>query len=394
MKREQFQTLLDKYLAGTASAIETEQLMQAIADDQHKQLVIECIGDRWDSWNVQQLLSADQSEQMYRSIAEAIQPIAQGQVKMLPVIWKRVAVAAAVIGIAVVTTLYLLPSRVKQQVAKVSAAAQAVPDIDAPAAAHAVITLANGKKIVIDSASVGKLANQDDVVLEKLADGELVYAGQTDKPGMNTLYNPRGSKVVNVRLSDGSRVWLNSESSLTYPTSFAGRERKVQMTGEVYFEIAHDKSKPFLVGFSNTEVEVLGTHFNINAYDDENSMRTTLLEGRIRLTSAKQSLVMEPGQQAVQQLNTAAIQIGNADVNQVMAWRNGFFEFDNVDLQTIMRQIARWYDVEVVYENMDNSIRLGGGISRNLNLQYLLRLLKMNGVNSKLEGRRLFVSVG
>jgi len=267
-----------------------------------------------------------------------------------------------------------------------------------------------------------------------LDSGELSYQGgvtapQGDTPGAqtaaapaiyNTISTPRGGQYQLV-LPDGTRVWLNAASSLRFPTAFTGSDRTVSMTGEVYFEVAPDKVRPFHVQVNDMTVDVLGTHFNVMAYGDEAAVKTTLLEGSVKVKAGDQERLLIPGQQAslgnraapgapqaggaqsdaVQRASTGnpgaprpaaeKLSVQTADVQQAIAWKNGFFEFENMDLGTIMRQISRWYDVDISYETQDTAARFGGGISRKLDLPDVLRLLEVNGVHFRLDKRTLTV---
>ncbi len=290
-------------------------------------------------------------------------------------------------------------------------------NIKAPDKNNATITLADGTILYLDSAGNGSLAQQGNIQLVKLANGQIIYKttdGEILKDlQYNTLSNPRGSKVINMQLADGSQVWLNAGSSVTYPVVFTGEERKVSITGEAYFEVAHDKTKPFYVGKDKMEVEVLGTHFNVNAYDDEPDMKITLLEGSVRVNtfqaiedaekpmetrkkSYTQNVAIIPGQQA--QLSNQAtalkekIRIQAVDTEQVMAWKNGLFNFQNTDLKTVMRQIARWYNVDIVYEGRIPDLKFGGDIIRDQSLQQLLLILKDVEINCRIEDKTIVVT--
>jgi ferric-dicitrate binding protein FerR (iron transport regulator) len=203
---------------------------------------------------------------------------------------------------------------------------------------------------------------------------------------------PRGGQYQ-LLLSDGSKVWLNSASSIRFPVSFAGDTRRVEVSGEAYFEVAKNPSMPFKVDVDGkNEVEVLGTHFNINSYADEGSIKTTLLEGSVKVTSLKthESKLITPGQQA--QLNKEGqITISKADPDKVMAWKNGYFNVDGADTKTVMQLLSRWYDVDVVYEGAIPQREWGGDIEKNLKLSQMLKILEKNNLHFRLEGRKLMV---
>lgn len=269
-------------------------------------------------------------------------------------------------------------------------------DVAAPSANNAVLTLASGEKIILDSAHNGVMATQGQVRLVKSADGEIAYkvegAGAGEAPLFNMLENPRGSKIVGITLSDGTKVWLNSESTLRYPTYFSGKERKVEITGEAYLEVAHNAKQPFIVIKENTEVTVLGTRFNINTYQDEPSLRVTLLEGRVSVKHNGQSALLAPGQQAVITRSEGKISIADdTDTGDVIAWLNGQFVLDGTRLTSLMNQISRWYNVEVIYKTKIANKAFGGSISRDIPLSRMLEALRENEVNCRLEGGKVIV---
>ncbi|MEO9144812.1 MAG: FecR domain-containing protein, partial [Ginsengibacter sp.] len=240
----------------------------------------------------------------------------------------------------------------------------------------------------------GALAIQGNVKLVKLAGGEIAYHQGVKKVSgkmeYNTLSNPKGSKVINMVLADGSRVWLNAGSSLTYPVSFLGNERKVAVTGEAYFEVTHDRAKPFIVNNDSMNVRVLGTSFNVNAFkDDGNDIKVTLLEGSVKIKNGNVTGLLKPGQQAVV---TKEIKVVNdVDLDLVMAWKNGYFQFDNASLQNVLKQVSRWYGVEVVYEGKNKPREFVGEMERTLSLSEVLTILEKNKVHFKIEGKNLMV---
>ena len=263
-----------------------------------------------------------------------------------------------------------------------------------PGGNKAILTLSDGYVISLDDAKNGQLAQQGNVQIAKLGNGQVAYSvieGKQSEVVFNTLTTPRGGQF-RLTLPDGSQVWLNSASSVKYPTAFIDRQRKVEISGEAYFEIAHNPSKPFIVSVNGMNVKVLGTHFNINAYDDEASVKTTLLEGSVSLNKADVVATLTPGQQA-QLGNSGKIKvIDNVDIDQVVAWKNGYFSFNRADLQTVMRQIARWYDVDISYEGKIPERQFGGKIDRNSNASEVLKILQETKVHFRIEGRKIIVT--
>ena len=255
----------------------------------------------------------------------------------------------------------------------------------------AILTLSNGQRIILDSAGNGELTRDAGVrVIRK--GGELSYGGNTDQILYNQVVTPRGRKWQ-LTLSDGTKVWLNAASSIRYPISFVGRERIVEVSGETYFEVAPDKNRPFSINIAGKgEIEVLGTHFDVNAYDDEDAIRTTLLEGSVKVTRGKSSSLLSPGQQAILSNGTDDIKVINdANIDEVMAWRNGRFIFSDMDLKTIMRQLTRWYDVDVVYEGKVPEIRVGGIMHNDVYLSTVMEFLGENGVHYHIEGKKITI---
>jgi ferric-dicitrate binding protein FerR (iron transport regulator) len=297
---------------------------------------------------------------------------------------------------------------------------QVIKNDMAPGGNEALLTLANGATIVLDNEANGIVAREENANVVKLKNGQLMYekaegqSGATANDGKqaiayNTLSTPKGGEY-RIVLPDGSKVWLNAASSITYPTAFNAKERKVQVSGEAYFEVAKlvtaddGKRVPFLVdilpsggrGGSLGQVQVLGTHFNINAYDDEQSVRTTLLEGKVKVVnrqSAYQEAILKPGEQisishSSQLSNPIQVQTDN-----VMAWKNGMFHFEKAGIQTVMRQLSRWYDVEVVYKkDLDKSDILFFEVSRHTNLSDVLKVLNLaGGAQFTIEDKKIIV---
>lgn len=244
------------------------------------------------------------------------------------------------------------------------------------------LVLGNGRQIVLDSLASGSLI-QGNASVTRLASGEIVYNGSGDNKGKiqyNTIHNPAGGRVITLALADGSRVWLNAASSITYPTVFGNEERKVSMSGEAYFEVAKTGTS-FVVQTRSDKIEVLGTHFNINSYDDEGVVKTTLVEGKVRIGQA----ILLPGQQH----SNGKLQ--GVNMEEVMAWKDGRFLFDGADIKTIMRQVAHWYDAEVVFEAAPH-YRFVADIPRDVPVSELLKLLEATGlVHFTIEGKKITV---
>jgi len=302
-------------------------------------------------------------------------------------IWWRYA-AAAVVPLLLSVGGYFYFNNSQKQIAKII---QPAKDVAAPKGSKAVITLSNGQNVLLDSLNNGTLATQGNVTVVKTADEKIIYSGTSNEVVYNTLTNPRGSNVVDITLADGSRVWLNAGSSLTYPISFAGEERKVQITGEGYFEVTHNSAMPFVVQKNNVNVQVVGTHFNVNTYEDEAEIKITLLEGSVKVENGKSSSILKPGQQA--NVGSEIKVKSHVDIEQVIAWKNGRFHFLNgTNITAIMRQVSRWYDVEVEYLGDVSNLNFSGKMSRKENASSLLEILKATGtVDFSIENNKIIV---
>ncbi|MBB6130642.1 FecR family protein [Mucilaginibacter lappiensis] len=306
-------------------------------------------------------------------------------------IWPRIAAAASIVLAVSFGGYRLLQKPKPQQIAHIQH-----NDI-APIGKKATLTLSGGRQIVLNSKHNGQLALQKNTVINQAANGMITYSvNQQNNPHDNSLvYNTMSTDggQYALQLSDGTKVWLNSASSITYPVAFTEKDRKVEVTGEVYFEVAHNKAKPFSVTTHGQTVEVLGTHFNINAYDDEAQMQTTLLEGSIKISKAGQSTMLTPGQQAQIRFDSDKIKINSgADVEQTIAWKNGLFSYDQTDLREVMRQLARAYEVKIAYEGKIPPRTFTGKIHRNISASEVLDILKFTRINFRLEDKKIIVT--
>jgi transmembrane sensor len=300
--------------------------------------------------------------------------------------------AAASLLIVATSALFLYLQNNKNE--KPIANANVKQDINAPINTQVTITLADGTVVMLDSLNAGIISHQGTADIVKAADGSLQYKqvnnSSEGNAAYNTIVNPKGSKVIDITLADGTKVWLNSGSSLRFPVAFTQKERKVELTGEVYFEVKKNTTMPFIaVVNSRQQVEVLGTHFNINAFDDEATINTTLLEGAVKVKSlsSNNSTAITPGQQA--QLSAKGeISLNNkANTDEVMAWKNGLFYFTNADTKTIMRQLGRWYNVEVEFKGNENKqATYTGKIGRDLSLTSVLKGLGSTRIKYTITG--------
>jgi transmembrane sensor len=316
----------------------------------------------------------------------------------------HVPAAAAIILVILSFGIYFIfsPKSYNQEIAKAAPVNTIQKNDIAPGGNKAVLTLADGSSIILDSASNGTLSQQGNIKIQKLANGLVSYnlngkqVTENDEAFYNTISTPRGGQYQ-VTLADGTKVWLNAASSIRFPVVFAGKERKVVITGEAYFEVAKNKDMPFKVEANSSEVEVLGTHFNVNAYADEASIKTTLLEGKVKvsipaLAGDQSPKYLLPGQQADINREGKINVLENADTEEAVAWMRGLFQFKSSDLQSILRQIARWYDVDVEYKGKIN-LHFTGQLTRNENVSKVFEKLALTGeVHFKIDGKQIIVS--
>ncbi|SDE10695.1 FecR family protein [Niabella drilacis] len=270
-------------------------------------------------------------------------------------------------------------------------------EVPAPQMNRAMITLADGTKVYLDRARSGQLALQGGIKVVKLADGQIAYLNPGEaslkNEVWNTLTNPRGSTAINMQLADGSHVWLNAGSAIRYPVAFVGNERRVELSGEGYFEVTKDPSKKFMVAANGMSTEVLGTHFNINAYGDEPRTTVTLLEGSVKVSQPRgQPVVIRPGQEVSGTTGGGSpLTVSAADMDKVVSWRSGLFNFNGVFLKEAMRQLERWYDIDVTYQPGVQDVELMGKMTKGVTLNGLMIVLRQLGVHYRLEGRNLVV---
>ncbi len=263
-------------------------------------------------------------------------------------------------------------------------------DVMAPSSSKATITLANGQIVALDGISSGTLvASQGAVNVMKTEDGQIVYKGTSKEIAYNTLYNPRGSKVISLRLNDGSIVWLNSQSSIRYPVAFVGDERQVEITGEAYFEVGKNLTKKFIVASNGLNIEVLGTHFNVNSYNDNKNIKVTLLEGSVKIIKGAGTFILKPGQQA-QVANEIQV-LNGANIESVMAWKNGFFSFSGTSVEELMNILGRWYNVEIVFNKSIPNRQFGGQIATSANLSQVVKVLNESELKCALLNGKLVI---
>lgn len=404
--------LFKKQLNHRANPVEQQELRQLMTDPDYQEQVEVLLRESWNSFAPGTLpFSPEQSRAMLENIlqseSDSRRITTDRPARILQWSWRRWAVAASIIVI-LLPAIYLFVTRDNKKQELPGAVAVNVigqPEDIEPGNNKAVLTLSDGKQIVLDSSTSGLLARQGSANIEANNGSRLQYQGGNAYKMpllINTLSTPRGGQYQ-LQLSDGTEVWLNASSSIRFPAVFPSGERRVEITGEAYFEVAHRQTgvagtpEPFKViirGAAGKDgvVEVLGTHFNINAYPDEPVLRTTLLEGSVKFSRNGHSVIMKPGEQtAVNEAGDIRL-LTHADVDKAVAWKNGIFSFDGSDVESVMRQVARWYDVQVVYEGPRPLQRFGGDIARSSNLSQVLQMLRNSGMHFRVEDRKVIVT--
>ncbi len=389
LSKERIIYLLNAYSAQNVSEAEKQELFSWVNETGEHELLRHHIEKLTYQYNTKEPVPTVDWEQLYGRIINET-AINKHNSKVRNISWLRWSAAAAIIILFSVGSYLSLNHSSKKILIAHTLQLPVNNDVTAPAANKAIITLSDGRKVQLDSIGNGTLARQGNVQVTKQPDGQIIYKGIAGESLYNTLTVPRGSKVVTIKLSDGTQVWLNSESSLRYPASFTGYERKVEITGEAYFEVAHNEAMPFIVEKDALQIKVLGTHFNINTYDDDGTSKVTLLEGSVKIIKDGKQNLLKPGQQA--QISDNIQVINNINVDEVIAWKNGQFQFgDKADLHLIMKKIARWYDVDIAYEGGPVNQRFGGEMPMNSNLSQVLEILKTSGVKFKIDGKKVIV---
>jgi transmembrane sensor len=404
MGKDRLFYLLKQYTDNKASQEEVKELFSALQSKEGEGVLKNMI--------IREGLSADPllmvnnpmpSGEEWDSMQEELMSLVRADRKMMAIRglrrWPVMKVAALVAICAGIGITVLVRNR--RRATPMPVATRAHNTDIAPGGNRAVLTLADGSTIVLDSVHSGTLAQQGSVKVIKLNTGALEYKGKEVAVGdvlYNTISTPNGGQYQIV-LPDGSKVWLNAASSLRYPTAFDGKERVVELKGEGYFEIAHNAAQPFMVHVDggtdgkSVDVRVLGTAFDVMAYKNEGRVNTTLVSGKVQVAAAEgMAMNLEPGRQAVVDDSTREMRVGEANIDQVVAWKNGLFRFRETGIRELMRQVERWYNVEVVYETNGKDQDFTGIVSRNEPVSVLLHTLELTGtVHFRIDGKKIIV---
>lgn len=334
--------------------------------------------------------------EIWNKISEQIQQLPAGKEhrQMVYSIKRNWWAAAAVLLLVSLTAVYLFTRQgIKNEIVKREGRKPVILHDIAPGGDKAILTLSDGSTVILDSTNNGAIAKQGGITIIKL-DGLLTYnkkGSVSTEVLYNTITTPRGGQYQIV-LPDGTKVWLNAASGLRFPTVFAGKERNVELSGEAYFEVAKNPDMPFHVMVNNMKVEVLGTHFNVMAYDNEAAVKTTLLEGSVKVYQGNQTVMLLPSQQALLQRSGGTLSTREANTEKEVAWKNGRFIFEDDDIHSIMNQLARWYDIDVEFKEEINAHYIGK-ITRQTNISQVLKMLKSaGGVSFEINNKKVTVS--
>lgn len=391
--------LFKKYYSKTATPEETRELFELLKSTSDDGLIA-LMREEWEnSGEAEPLFQSEKSMQMLNKILPVTEEQNGRKAHLVvnnyiswPFIYRRISVAAAII-ILISTGLYFWKKPMSVSQTKI-ASAPVFQDIP-PGGNKAVLTLSNGKTIILDSAKNGIIAKTANFEVNKTKNGQLVYHSfdrnykNARNADFNIITTPRGGEY-RVDLPDGSKVWLNAASSIKFPGVFRGKTRVIELEGEAYFEIAKNPSKPFIVSSNGAKIEVLGTHFNVRAYNNEKEIKTTLLEGSVKISGGNQSKLLKPGQQAV--ITGAQMKVlSDVDTEEQIAWKNGLFQFKDAGLEDVMQQAALWYDLNVNYEGKIPKKYFTGKVSRHVNASEFINMLKYTGVKFKMEGKNIII---
>lgn len=390
-KKQLVEQLMHKVLEQTATEAELGELADLMQADQNGDAVL-AVDTFLNAHQQQGNLSSDIDVTKYAAQVLQADEVKDSNKPGKVIPWsRRLAVAAAVASLVTLSIFYWVNNKEHKN----PQSAEVTPVVKNDVAAgtdKAILKLANGELIALDSAATGLVASQAGTQILKNSNGGLIYNSGDDPVGeilYNTISIPRGGQYK-LTLPDGTKVWLNSATDLRFPVAFTANERVVELSGEAYFEVQKDAAKPFKVKTKETTVQVLGTHFNIMAYADEEEMRTTLLEGRVKVSGTKDSVLLFPGQQAVAIPDHKLQMIKNINTDEAVAWKDGYFQFEKID-QKAMRQIARWYNMDIVYQGALKDNEYFGKIKRSVKLSNMVEALRLMGINCRIEQNKLIV---
>ena len=401
MPSERINLLVEKYFSNRCTEAEKYELMQwADAATEHQ--LEEVLYHSWKSYETKFEMPEEMSQKILASVfakEETIEEEADDLEEETPLrFWQLSYKMAASIALIISLSLFAwfqyntVGKRTEQRLVQVK---EFEKNDVLPGTNKAILTFDDGSEVILDNSKNGTLGKEGETKILKPTNGQLRYESaqaSIARPMYNTVTTPKGGQYQIV-LSDGTKVWLNAASSLRFPLVFTGNERKVEMTGEVYFEVAKNAKMPFKVLSNGQEVEVLGTHFNVMAYQNEKAIKTTLLEGSVKVSRDNHTTILQPGQQAKVGLNNGIFRtVSDVSLEEELAWKDGYFQFNNTSLDMIMRQIERWYDVDVQYIGKVPDEHFTGKLPRNTNLSNVLKILSMSEIQFKIEGKKIIIT--
>lgn len=376
MNKQRLEILFQRYLAKTATASEKDEFFELVREPGSTE-ILQLLSERH-AVNMETLIQmpAESSQQILEAVLASENPVNKSPLYVLRPYRRRILryAAAAVLLLAVSTLMFIIRTGKKEKTLAENKPANIVIKDVPPGHTGAILLLANGETIVLDTAKNGTISDG----FTKTPDAISVKKTSIEWATLITQLG-RQQQIV---LSDGTKVWLNAGSSIKFPVSFTGAERRVEITGEAYFEVAHNAAMPFFVKAGKQEISVLGTHFNVNAYDDEPGIKTTLLEGSVKINN---ETLLNPGQQFSNGV------VSKANLEASVAWVHGYFQFDHADIETVMRQLSRWYDVEVRFEGTPTAEKFGGEIQRNLQLSEVMELLSTLNIHYTINEKSIII---
>lgn len=390
-----FDELSAGYLNNSLNKEELGYFLEIIKDKKYEQKLKDKISELLDEASGTIQIDENNKEFIFNNIMllanteEEIKKEHDERKKARVIRFRRIAIAASIIGL-IASGTHLVMYVLKKESKKISV--HNFKNDVSPGSNKATLTLADGSSIILDDAQDGAITQQGGAKVIKIGDKVSYHSTcKISEVEYNTITTPRGGQYQ-VELPDGSRVWINAASSLRFPTAFTGNERRVEINGEAYFEVAKNKSMPFIVKMNGAEVQVLGTHFNIMAYDDEGIVNTTLLEGSVKFVSGDKISILKPNQQSQLSKDGQVKLVNDVDIDKVMAWKNGLFVFDNSDLETVMRQLSRWYDIDVVYRTRNVATSFVGEIPRTSKLSDILKVFELTSkLRFEIAGKKVIV---
>ncbi|PVD49925.1 iron dicitrate transport regulator FecR [Terrimonas sp.] len=390
---ERLYYLMDRLFNNSCTQAEKEELAYWIEKAQDDTKLKHYLSDMWNRFEPLEDMAEEKANHLFSSVTGTNTPaVLQSKSKSRYLLFSGIAAACILVIASGAYIFFSGQSKINTTHAIADKKQSTVNDV-APGQFKAKLTLSDGSQVVLDTVR-GQIITGEGAAQINTSNGHLYYNISTEKQKetvYNTLATNRGEQY-SMTLSDGTKLWLNAASSVRFPVAFTGNYRDVEITGEVYFEVARNKEQPFRVKAGEEQIEVLGTHFNINAYSDEPFIRTTLIEGSVKVNLGTSSTLLKPNEQALVKNGDTKINVSPADGQAAIAWKSGYFKLTNSEVSDIMRQIARWYDIEVVYKGNVPSGTISGEVPRSLNLSEVLKVLVLSDVRCQLEGKTLIIT--